>query len=66
MYLGKIFFAHHYKKSYKETNIKLLKYLATLLSNSLKPVARSSVSPAKSHLGPKGPSPPQELERSPP
>ena len=45
-----------------------------LISNSLKPVVRPSVCssvrlfvrPAKSLLGPKGPSPPQELERSPP
>ena len=36
------------------------------LSNSLKPVVRPSVCPAKSCLGPKGPSPRQELERSPP
>ena len=37
-------------------------------SNSLKPVVRPSVSPlvrpAKSPLSPKGPSPPEELERN--
>ena len=32
------------------------------ISNSLKPVVRSSDRPAKSPLGPKGPSHPQELE----
>ena len=40
------------------------------LSNSLESVVRPSVRlsfrPAKSLLGPKGPSPPLELERSPP
>ena len=42
------------------------KQIGSFSSNSLKPIVSLSVSPAKSPLGPKGPSPPQELERSPP
>ena len=58
---------------YKTLCINIV-FVQKAISNSLKPVVRlsgrSSVHPsvrlAKSPLGPKGPSPPQELERSPP